>query len=577
MFIRSPIISVLGHVDHGKTTLLDKIRNTFVVQKESGGITQMIGVSYVKREEIERLAQDVKQMFAAEIKVPGLLFIDTPGHEAFTSLRERGGSIADLAILVIDINEGFKPQTVESIKILKQAKTPFVVAANKVDVIAGFNCKNSASFLKCLQHSQDSFQHKLDEKLYALMGQLSEHGFSSERFDRVKDFRKEVAIVPISAKLGVGVSELLLLITALSQKFMEKRLHLHPNEPAKGTVMEVSFEKGLGHAIDAIIYDGVLRQGDKCIFLTHDGPRVFTVKGVFEKEKNKLKPMKYVVAAAGVKLALREEGEILSGSPFEVIKGNEKVLVQKFQTELSSIIFKKEGEGVIVKADSIGSLEAILRTLEHIGLSVKSADIGKVNKKDVVEAVAVKNKNPLLGVIFSFNLKIDEDVKRLAQEKDVPIIASDVIYRLVDFYEEWKQAFKRKVEQQLEQQLPPVARVKVLKQYVFRFSKPVIFGVRVELGKIKPNLKLMDSEGQYLGEIRQIQKNKESVSVAQQGDEVALSCTGFDAKVLQRHDYLYPYLSDEDIDTWLNKGKTLLSAEQIQLLQHFKRKRLLKI
>jgi len=147
MLIRSPIVCVLGHVDHGKTSILDAIRGSRVAAREAGGITQMIGASYITKEDIERLAKDLHGKLNFNLKIPGLLFIDTPGHEAFTNLRDRGGSIADIAILVVDIAQGFQPQTIESLRILKQYKTPFVVAANKIDLITGWSEQKTASFL----------------------------------------------------------------------------------------------------------------------------------------------------------------------------------------------------------------------------------------------------------------------------------------------------------------------------------------------------------------------------------------------------------------------------------------------
>jgi translation initiation factor 5B len=238
-FIRSPIICILGHVDHGKTTLLDSIRGTTVAKKEAGGITQMIGASYVPRGEIDELSKDLASKMKADLKIPGLLFIDTPGHEAFTNLRDRGGSLADLAILVVDVLQGFQPQTVESIKILKQYKTPFIIAANKIDALGGWKSHKTNSFMQSLSQQPEHIQARLDEKMYALMGKISEYGFDSERFDHVRDFTKQIAIVPISAKTKEGLSELLVLIGGLSQRFLGDRLEIDEKGRGKGSIIEV--------------------------------------------------------------------------------------------------------------------------------------------------------------------------------------------------------------------------------------------------------------------------------------------------------------------------------------------------
>ncbi|MFA6530480.1 MAG: GTP-binding protein, partial [Candidatus Micrarchaeia archaeon] len=248
--IRSPIIAVLGHVDHGKTSILDAVRGSSVAKKEAGGITQMIGASYISKEDIEETSKDSKMKFP--LKIPGLLFIDTPGHAAFTNLRERGGSIADLAILVVDVNQGFQPQTVESIKILRHHKTPFIVAANKIDVIDGWKSNKTSSFSDSFSKQPQRVQEKLDEKIYGLMGNFSEYELNSERFDRIQDFKSNIALVPVSAKTHEGLAELLMLIAGLSQKFLDASLRTEVSGVGKGSIIEVKEERGLGSTIDVI-------------------------------------------------------------------------------------------------------------------------------------------------------------------------------------------------------------------------------------------------------------------------------------------------------------------------------------
>jgi len=260
--IRQPIIAVLGHVDHGKTTMLDKIRNTRVAEKEAGGITQHIGATEVPIEVVKQLAGSLLSLWKGEIRLPGLLFIDTPGHEAFTSLRARGGSLADLAILVVDINEGFQPQTIESIEILRKYRTPFVVAANKIDRIKGWKIVENEPFLVNIKKQDQRAVQELETKLWELIGKFYEVGFQANRFDRVQDFRRELAIIPVSAKYGIGLPELLVLIAGLAQKYLEEKLKIEVEGPARGTILEVREEIGFGTTIDVIIYDGTLRKDD---------------------------------------------------------------------------------------------------------------------------------------------------------------------------------------------------------------------------------------------------------------------------------------------------------------------------
>ncbi|MBI4095953.1 MAG: GTP-binding protein, partial [DPANN group archaeon] len=262
--IRQPIITVLGHVDHGKTSVLDYVRHTTLAQREAGQITQHIGATEVPLETIKKICGPLLERFKLKFTIPGLLFIDTPGHEAFTNLRKRGGSIADLAIVVIDIMQGIQPQTKEAIEILKTFKVPFIVAANKIDLIAGWRGVSQTfmqNFDKQLQMTKEQFERKF----YELVGQLSKLGFDSDYYFKVDDYTKRVSIVPISAKTGEGISELLALLAGLAQKFLEKNLEIDLNENAKGTILEIKEEKGLGITADSIIYNGSLKVGDTLI------------------------------------------------------------------------------------------------------------------------------------------------------------------------------------------------------------------------------------------------------------------------------------------------------------------------
>ena len=222
--IRQPIVTVVGHVDHGKTSILDKIRGSAIQAGEAGGITQAIGASIIPLHTIQKITGELLEKMNMKFNIPGILFIDTPGHASFTSLRKRGGNLADIAILVVDITEGLKPQTIESIEILKQFKTPFIIAANKIDLISGWVTKEGP-LAASLNSQPDSVRNLVDTKLYNLVGKIAEHGFNADRFDRVDDFTKNIAIVPTSAKTGEGIPELLMIMSGLAQKFLEKWNH----------------------------------------------------------------------------------------------------------------------------------------------------------------------------------------------------------------------------------------------------------------------------------------------------------------------------------------------------------------
>ena len=280
--LRQPIITVMGNVDSGKTQLLDTIRNTSIVGSEPGRITQCIGCSLIPISAVKKICGDLLEKHQLAIKIPGFVIIDTPGHAAFTNLRKRGGNLADIAVLVVDINEGVKPQTEECISILKQYKTPFVVALNKIDLLHGWNSISKIGLLESIQKQSDSVMLLLEKKLYEAVGKLSELGFNSERFDRVEDYTKQVAIIPLSAKTGEGIAELFMVVTGLSQKFLESSLRIDVNGSAKGTVLEVKEEKGLGMTVDVIIYDGSIKCNDTIVVGSLAEPIITKIKALFE-------------------------------------------------------------------------------------------------------------------------------------------------------------------------------------------------------------------------------------------------------------------------------------------------------
>jgi translation initiation factor 5B len=270
MPLRQPIVCMLGHVDTGKTSLLDKIRGSAVQAREAGGLTQQIGASFFPLETLIAITQQLIKSFKTDIKIPGLLVVDTPGHEAFANLRRRGGSVADIAILVVDVMHGFENQTYESIEILKARKTPFIVAANKIDRVDGWRSNVDTSFMATYAKQQPLVKEDLDNRLYTMMGTLSRLGFRSERFDRVRSFTRDIAIVPVSAKTGEGVGELLAVLIGLTQQYMTDKLQVSEGS-ALGTVLEVKEEVGLGTTINAIIYDGVLRSEDTIVIGGKEG------------------------------------------------------------------------------------------------------------------------------------------------------------------------------------------------------------------------------------------------------------------------------------------------------------------
>jgi translation initiation factor 5B len=528
--IRQPIVSVLGHVDHGKTSLLDAIRGTTVAAREAGGITQHIGATEVPIDAILRVCGDL--VTGQSFKVPGLLFIDTPGHHAFTTLRARGGALADLAVLVVDINEGFRPQTVESIKILRQQKTPFVVAANKIDLVLGWRKHEDIAFVHSVRDQPGQAVAALDEKLYALAAKLFEHGFSADRYDRVSDFAATLAIVPTSAKRGEGVPDLLLVLIGLAQRFLEKELNVEEG-PGEGTILEVKEERGHGTTLDAIIYKGTLRRGDTVVVGSTGQPIVTKVRAVLKPKpldeirdpSDKFHSVKEVSAAAGVKIVAANIETATAGGPIRVVSGNAAAsIIEQVAKETTAQVETQE-EGLLVKADAIGSLEALAFECKKLELPIRIARIGPVSRRDVVDAATIPN--PIHRVILAFNVSmLPEANEELVANRAIEVLASNVIYRLLEDYGTWAEKRKRELEAQARLQVVYPGKVLLLADHIFRASKPAIVGVRVLAGRIRPGQTLMRDDGRELGRVRSIRTGEQSLEEARNGQEVAIAIDG---------------------------------------------------
>ncbi len=539
MNIRQPIVSVLGHVDHGKTTLLDRIRGTAVVKREAGAITQHIGATEVPIDDIYRICGPL--MKGKKFRVPGLLFIDTPGHEAFTTLRARGGALADLAVLVIDINEGIMPQTVESINILRRYKTPFVIAANKIDRISGWKSGEDEAFIIAYQKQKDRVKEAVDEKIYKIVEKLYEFGFSSERYDRISDFTQNIAIVPMSAKMGVGVADLLLILVGLAQRFLEQNLKTEDG-PGEGTVLEVKEERGLGKTIDVIVYSGTFRKGDTIVVGSSTEPIVTKIKAILKPKpldemrdpRDRFLSVNEVHAAAGIKIAAPNLESALAGSPVIVANQNVDEVIRRVRQE-TNINIKTSEEGVIIKADALGSLEALAYELEQEGIPIKKADIGDISKRDIVEAATIQN--PLYRVILGFNVRVLPDAQQ--ESEKINIFIDRVIYQIVEDYKKWQDDKKREMEREKRMEITFPGKFRVLPEYIFRLSKPAIVGVRVLGGRIRIGQRILREDGRVVGRIKSIRNGENNVTEAIMGEEVAVAIEGVTIGRQMKADEIY--------------------------------------
>ncbi|MBT04589.1 MAG: translation initiation factor IF-2 [Euryarchaeota archaeon] len=567
---RQPIVSVLGHVDHGKTSVLDLVRSigtekqASVMNREAGGITQHIGATEVPADVLNDTCSAM--LGGNNFKSPGLLFIDTPGHHSFVSLRNRGGSVADIAILVIDIMEGLQPQTIESLNTLKETKTPFVIAANKVDRIHGWRCESGRSFIQSFKEQREDVTSLFDDRYWKLLGQFSEHGFNIERYDKIRDFTQNVAVVPMSAKEGEGLQDLLAVSVGLAERFLEDRL-TDTIGPAQGTVLEMRDEVGMGKTIDVILYRGSLKIGDKIMLASNDGPFSTHIKGL--KRPKGMSEMRdagkrwmnfsEVDAACGVKIVAPKLEQAIAGTTLYLANTDEQISIAKsaIQEEWRGIYDKmpvmcsvcnkissrlefveqcqngtcrgavEEKNGVVIKADTVGGLEALAFELFKLKIPVRQASVGPVNKKDILMAKSIQD--PLNKVILGFSTKANNEVadELKADNSEIKFFSGSIIYHILDSFEEWREETKQAIEAEQRESLVYPGRLLYLKDHTFRSKGPAIVGMRVVGGRVHIGQRLMKLDGTPVGQIKSLRtRDSEDVKEANQGDEVAVAIQG---------------------------------------------------
>ncbi len=564
--IRQPIVAVMGHVDHGKTSLLDTIRGTATAAREAGGITQAIGASIIPLGTIKQVCGPLLEQLKLKITIPGLLFIDTPGHAAFTSLRKRGGNLADIAILVIDINEGLMPQTKESIEILKQYKTPFIIAANKIDLINGWK-QQDKTVLSDINKQRPEVQRAFETKFYELVSQIYELGIQADRFDRVGDYTKQAAMVPVSAKTGEGIPELIMMLTALAQKYLENNLKIEEGGPAKGTILEVKEQKGLGTVLDAIIYDGSLTQGDSIIVGTLDEPVQTKVKALLlpegaselREKKTKFKTVKTITAASGVRIVAPGAENAVAGMP--ILSGDLKAAKAELTQEVGEVLIQNGLDGIIIKADSLGSLEALTLLLKEKQIPIRKSSIGPITKKDISDAEAIAQGDALHGVILGFNIPKPEFTT------SAHIITNDIIYRLIEDYEAWKLSKQKQMQAGELDALVKPCKIEILRGYVFRQNNPAICGVEVLSGTLNANTPLIDNKGKDVGSVKGIQLEQKNVESAEKGKQVAASFPGITiGRQVNEGDILYSAIPESHFRIY-KEHKEHLTDDQKNLLK----------
>jgi len=578
--IRQPIVTVLGHIDHGKTSLLDYIRGTLVQKREAAGITQHIGASFFPLQNILDFCGSKYQKM--KINIPGLLIIDTPGHAAFMNLRRRGGAVADIAILVVDVTAGSMPITWESVRILRERKVPFIIAANKIDLLYGWKSIEKADFMDTYKKQAEYVQQDLDSRIYQLVGDFIEEGFPGcERYDRIQDFTKNIAIVPTSAKTGEGIPTLLMVLIGLVQQYLQKRIRFSEGA-AKGVVLEKLEDPHLGTSLDCLVYDGILKKGQEVVIGGIPHAVKTKVRAIMTPNpldeirdpENKFIQQKEVYAAAGVKILAPNIENVVAGAPLRGVLENEDIdqIFQEIEQELGEIQIETEDKGVILKADTLGSLEAIIKLCKENEVSIRTARVGAISKRDIMEAVAVREDDPYNAVVLGFDVEVLKDALEASNDQGIRIFTNDVIYRLMEEFKEYRD--KRKEEDVLKEfsDLIPPGKFQIIPDYVFRKSDPAVVGVRVLEGKITPKTRIVNQDGVFVGRLHQIQENSQTIKEAEKGKEVALSIRNATVgRNLKIEDTFYIYVPESHVRTYNGRFRDELSEEQIELMREYVR------
>jgi translation initiation factor 5B len=490
--LRSPICCILGHVDTGKTKLLDKIRQTNVQEGEAGGITQQIGATYFPVEALEKKTAVVNKDKSFKFNVPGLLVIDTPGHESFTNLRSRGSSLCNIAILVIDIMHGLEPQTIESMKLLRDRKTPFVVALNKIDRLFGWKKIDNNGFEDSFNLQKQSVQSEFEERWTFVRTQLQEQGFNSELFHKNKNMSKYVSVCPTSAHTGEGIPDMIKLIVKLTQERLTNNL-MYLSE-VECTVLEVKVIEGLGTTIDVILSNGVLHEGDRIVLCGNPEPIVTNIRALLtpaEMKELRVKSQyvhnKEVKAAMGIKISADGLDHAIAGSRLLVVGPNddEEDLMDEVMGDLAHLLSKvsKTGRGVSVQASTLGSLEALLEFLRVSKIPVATISIGPVFRKDVLRAGIMLEKAKEYAVMLCFDVKVDKEAKAYADEIGVKIFEADIIYHLFDKFT----AHMKQLEEQRKEESKMLAVFPCILRPVAVFNKtnPIVLGVDCVEGNLR--------------------------------------------------------------------------------------------
>ncbi|XP_071497268.1 eukaryotic translation initiation factor 5B-like [Diadema antillarum] len=587
--LRSPVVCVLGHVDTGKTKILDKIRHSNVQDGEAGGITQQIGATMVPRPAIKDQTKMCREFAKEELKIPGLLIIDTPGHESFSNLRSRGSSLCDIAILVVDIMHGLEPQTIESINLLKQRKTPFVVALNKIDRLFEWKPSPQTDVVNTIKKQKRHTKDEFEERTRNIITEFAEQSLNAALFYDNPDVKTYISLVPTSAHSGDGMGNLIALIITLSQTLLAKRLAF--SQQLQCTTLEVKSLPGLGTTIDVVLVNGRLREGDTIVIAGQEGPIVSQVRSLLMPQplkelrvKNQYESHKEIAGAQGVKVAAKDLEKALAGLPMLVAEEQDEVEILKeevsqlLKTVLTSI--KLSERGVYVQASTLGSLEALLEFLRTSKIPYSGINIGPVHKKDVMKASVMLEHDSQYAVILAFDVKVERDAQELADRENIRIFQADIIYHLFDSFMAYRDEVKKRNREQYKHIAIFPCKLRIMPQCIFNARNPIVMGVVVEGGIVKQGTPIIvpSRENCELGVVSSLELNHKPLETARKGQEICIkieNVSGDAPKMYGRHfdhnDMLISKISRESIDAVKDHFREDLEKQDWQVMIELKK------
>lgn len=580
--LRCPVVVIMGHVDTGKTKLLDKIRKTNVQEGEAGGITQQIGATFFEKKTLEAQTAKILETEKFEFEVPGMLVIDTPGHESFSNLRSRGSSLCDVAILVVDLMHGLEQQTIESLNMLRRRNTPFVVALNKVDRCYDWKTCKDTPIRDALKVQPEGTISEFRSRATDAKVQLQENGVNSNIYWEMGDDDWEssdfVPLVPTSAVTGEGVQDVLLLLCQMAQRKLWRQLMWCANLQA--TVLEVKAIDGLGMTVDVLIVNGTLHEGDKAVFCTLDGPVVTEIRGLLTpppsremRIKSEYIHHKEIKGAIGVKVIGNGLEKVMAGTSVMVVgeHDEEEDIKAEVMSDLSSLQSKlsTDKKGVMVQASTLGALEALLQFLREDTkppIPVSAIGIGTVHKRDVTKISIMNEKGcSEYATILAFDVPIEREAREHAEEMKVRIFTAEIIYHLFDqftrFMEDLKE--KRREEAAAVAVFPSIN--KILPQHIFNQKDPIIVGMEVVEGILKVGTPLCapNRGGLFIGKVTSIEMNGKEQETARKGQSVAV-------KIVNEHNPTITYGRQFNASDQL--VSTLTRASIDALKENFKEK-----